>query len=113
MTISVLDANSAPQTISTIGDLLAAIAPVGTLLTTRNTLSTSAEVIIAENTSRKFAEVKNNDTAISIYIGMDNTVSASNGHLLDPGDAFGFEKYSGPIWAVAASGAPVVTTIEW
>ena len=83
------------------------------LATTQNALSTTAEVVIAANASRFFAEVKNADAAINVYLGDDNTVTAANGHLLKPGEAFGFEDYTGAIWAIAASGTPTVTTIEW
>lgn len=83
------------------------------LATTQNALSTSAEEVIASNSSRLFAEVKNADDAINVYIGDDNTVTASNGHLLRPGEALAFETYTGAIWAIAASGTPTVTTIEW
>ncbi len=81
--------------------------------TTQNALSTSAEVVIAANTARVFAEVKNTDAAINVYLGKDTNVTAANGHLLRPGEAFGFEGYAGAIWAIAASGTPTVTTIEW
>lgn len=82
------------------------------LATTQNALSTSAEIVLAANQSRSFCEVKNTDASISIYIG-GPTVSTSTGHLLKPGEAFSAEDYSGAIYAVAASGTPTVTTIEW
>lgn len=84
------------------------------LTTTQNALSTTAEVVLAENLGRAFAEVKNADAAINVYLGDDNTVTAANGHLLRPGEAFNFDRtYQGAIWAIAASGTPTVTTIEW
>lgn len=83
------------------------------LATTQNALSTTAEEVIASNSSRQFAEVKNADDAINVYLGDDGTVTAANGHLLRPGEAFSFERYTGAIFAIAASGTPTVTTIEW
>lgn len=83
------------------------------LSTTQNALSVTAEVVIAANQSRKAAEVKNVDTTIAVYLGDDSSVTSSNGHKLGPGEAFVFEDYAGAIWAVAASGTPTVTTIEW
>ncbi len=83
------------------------------LTTTQNALSTAAEVVIAANTARRFAEVKNTDATISMYIGKDNTVTSGNGHLLKAGESFGFEGYTGAIWMIAASATPTVTTIEW
>lgn len=83
------------------------------LATTQNALSTTAESVIASNSARLFAEVKNSDAAIDVYLGDDNTVTAANGHLLRPGESFAFERYTGAVWAIAASGTPTVTTIEW
>lgn len=88
-------------------------AAASTLTTGQNALSTSNEVVLAANATRIFAEVKNADAAINVYLGKDNTVSAANGHLLKPGEAFSFEHYVGAIWAIAASATPVVTFIEW
>lgn len=79
----------------------------------QNALSVAAEVVVASNTARRFAEVKNADSAINVYLGKDTNVTAANGHLLRPGEAFGFEGYTGAIWAIAASGTPTVTFIEW
>ena len=79
----------------------------------QNALSTSAEVVIAANSARIFAEVKNADAAINMYIGFDGTVTTSNGHLLKPGESFSFEGYTGAIWMIAASGTPTTTFIEW
>lgn len=80
--------------------------------TTQNALSTTREVVIPANPGRHFAEVKNTDGAIAVYVG-DSTVTTSTGHLLAAGEAFGFENYSGAIYAIAASGTPTITTIEW
>jgi hypothetical protein len=84
------------------------------MTTGQNALSTSAEQVLAANDSRKYAEVKNTDAAISVYLGVDNNVSSSTGHLLKAGEAFGFgDNYTGPIHAIAASGTPTVTYVEW
>lgn len=84
-----------------------------TLKTSQNALSTTAEEIAVVKDGRDVIEVKNSDSSISIYLGVDSYVSASNGHLLKAGEAFVFERYVGPVWAVAASGTPTVTIIEW
>lgn len=81
--------------------------------TTQNALSTSAELVLAARRSRVFCEVKNADVAINVYIGGTDAVTTSTGHLLKPGEAIGFESYVGPVYAIAASGTPTVTTIEW
>jgi hypothetical protein len=82
--------------------------------TTQNALSTAAEVVIAANTSRIYAEVSNpTASGIIIYLGKDATVTTANGHILESGKSFGFQGYTGAIWAIAASGTPTITTIEW
>jgi len=83
------------------------------LTTGQNALSTAAEVVIAENPNRSFAEVTNDDAAIKVYLGKDSSVSTTTGHVLKPGVSFGFEGYTGAIWAIAASGTPTVTFVEW
>jgi hypothetical protein len=87
--------------------------PATGLTTGQNALSTTNEVVLAANSSRVFAEVTNADAAINVYIGDDNTVTTANGHLLRPGSSIGFENYRGAIWAIAASGTPNVTFVEW
>jgi hypothetical protein len=81
--------------------------------TGQNALSTAAEVVVAANTARRYAEVTNTDAAILVYLGKDNTVTTANGHVLGAGKSFGFEGYTGAIWAIAASGTPNVTFVEW
>lgn len=83
------------------------------LTTGQNALSTSAEEVLAANANRRFAEVKNADASISVYIGDDNTVTSANGHLLKAGESLDFQQYTGAIWAIAASGTPTVTFVEW
>ena len=78
----------------------------------QNALSTSAEVVVPARPGRAFCEVKNTDAAINVYLGPSG-VTSSDGHLLKPGEAFSFENYIGAVYAVAASGTPTVTVIEW
>jgi hypothetical protein len=79
----------------------------------QNALSTSAEVVIAANSARVYAEITNHDVAINVFLGKDSSLTTSNGYLLAPGKAFGFARYTGPVWAIAASGTPTVSFIEW
>lgn len=95
------------------GTVTANVTKASSLATGQNALSTTAEVVIASNASRIYAEVKNSDSTISMYIGDDNTVSSTTGHLLAAGATFGFENYTGAVWAVAASGTPTITFVEW
>lgn len=82
-------------------------------ITGQDTLSTSAELVVGANPHRLFAEVKNADNSISMYVGFDSALTTSNGHLLKAGEGFGFEHYTGPIYMIAASGTPTATYIEW
>lgn len=79
----------------------------------RNTLSVTPEVAFGTMPNRIFAEVQNLDAAITVYVGKDSTVDAATGYPVRPGAAFSWEDYTGPIWAVAASGTPVVALITW
>jgi hypothetical protein len=79
----------------------------------QNALSTTQEQVLASNSSRIFAEVKNLDSSITVYIGDDTSVTSSNGHALKAGEAFVFEGYTGAIHAIAASGTPTVSYVEW
>lgn len=104
------------QTVEAIGAAVADASgetPASALTTGQNALSTAAESVLAANSNRVFAEVKNADAAINVFLGDDNSVSAANGHLLKPGEAFAFQGYTGAIWAIAASGTPNVTFVEW
>ena len=81
--------------------------------TEQNALSTSAERVAVSNQHRIFLEIKNADAAISVYLGADTSVTTSTGHLLKAGEAFAFENMPDEVWAIAASGTPTVTIIEW
>ena len=83
------------------------------MVASQNALSTSAEVVLAANQHRVFAEIKNTDASISVYIGPDSGVTSSNGHLLKAGEAFSFENMPDAVYMIAASGTPTVTIIEW
>lgn len=107
-----------PSTLTPAGRLRveAAVSAGGgssSLTTGQNALSTAAELVVAANASRRFMELKNTDAAISIYFGADNGVTTATGHLLKAGESFGFENYVGALWAIAASGTPTVTFVEW
>jgi hypothetical protein len=85
------------------------------ITTSQNALSTAAEIIFAANSGVTYREVTNTDASISVYLGNSSSVTSSNGHLLAAGKSFGFD---GPaaklaIYAIAASGTPTVTLVEW
>lgn len=79
----------------------------------QNALSVTAESVLAANANRIYAEVKNTDASVAMYVGKDNTVSSTTGFLLAAGESLGFEDYTGAIWMIAASVTPTVSFIEW
>lgn len=83
------------------------------MLTGQNALSTAAEVVLAESPNRAFCEITNDDIAIKVYLGVSASVTTSTGHVLKPGASMAFEGYTGPIYAIAASGTPTVTFVQW
>jgi hypothetical protein len=83
------------------------------MTTGQNALSTSAELVMAKNINRTTAEITNDDAAIKVYLGVSSAVTTSTGHVLKPGATIRFENYTGPIYAIAASGTPTVTFLEF
>lgn len=81
--------------------------------TEQNALSTSAELVAAGMIGRRAIEIKNTDASIIVYLGMTSAVTSSTGYPLAAGEAFMFEDYDGPVYAIAASGTPTVALIEW
>lgn len=83
------------------------------LFNSQNALSTVAEKVLSTRAGRTFAEIKNMDAAITVYLGKDNTVSSANGYVLKAGEAFSLDNFVGEVWAIAASGTPTVCILEW
>jgi hypothetical protein len=81
--------------------------------TAQNALSTTAELVAAAMPGRRTIEVKNSDASISIYVGYTDGVTTATGHLLAAGHSFLWEDYDGPIYAIAASGTPTITLLEY
>lgn len=76
------------------------------------TLSTSAQQIVAAGSLTNQRTIKNTDASITIYLGPSG-VTASNGYPLKPGETITFDarNTSAALFAVAASGTPVVSAI--
>jgi hypothetical protein len=83
------------------------------MVASQNALSTTAEVVLTANQNRTYAEVKNNDGAIVIYLGHDSGVTSSTGYPLAAGATFGFSNMGDAVYAIAASGTPTLAVIEW
>jgi hypothetical protein len=77
------------------------------------TLSVSNAIAVLTAKTRVFAEVKNLDASIVVYIGGDGAVTSATGRPLAPGEAVTFSNYVGPLYAIAASGTPKVSRMEW
>jgi DNA-binding beta-propeller fold protein YncE len=73
----------------------------------------TAVAVFAANANRIFAEMKNGDAAISVFVGPDNTVTAANGYLVKAGEKISFDGYTGQVWVIAASGTPPISHISW
>ena len=101
--------------VSRLGEIVDAVdsGPVNTLVTGQVVLAATSKLILAANANRRFAEVKNADASISMYIGDSSGVSAANGHLLKAAESFVFSGYTGAVWAIPASGTPTITAMEW
>ena len=89
--------------------------PAGTsaLVVGQNALSTSAEMVIAANPNRRCLELVNTDGTISMYVGPTAGVLTTTGYLLKAGVVVRMEGYTGPIYAIAASGTPSISFMEW
>ena len=75
--------------------------------TGHNTLSTTAEELVAARVGRMGVTIKNLDAAISIYYGPDDTVTSSNGFELKAGESKDVLVQCA-IYVIAASGTPAV-----
>ncbi len=75
--------------------------------------SNAGTAIVGESPNRKFLEIKNTSSTIDIYVGGSASVTSSNGHLVRAGESFGWEEYTGPVYARAASSTAVATYVEW
>jgi hypothetical protein len=76
----------------------------------QTTTSTSAATLVAARATRRGVYIRNFDTSISVYIG-PATVTSSNGMLLKAGESI-FLTWVGLIQVIAASGTPVVGTVD-
>jgi len=72
--------------------------------------SSSATSLLAARATRRAALVTNNDSTISIYVG-GASVATNTGHKLAAGNSITIP-YVGAIYAIAASGSPVVSVSE-
>lgn len=68
--------------------------------------SSAVEVFAARN-GRVTATIKNRDASINVFLGADDTVTTSSGVRLEAGQSLPINT-QGAIYAIAASGAPVV-----
>jgi hypothetical protein len=74
------------------------------------TTSTTSSQLIAARSTRRSVAIKNTDAAITIYYGT-GTVTSANGFPLKPGESQVVDS-TAAINVVAASGTPIVATVE-
>lgn len=77
--------------------------------------SSGATSILTANNARRGFIVKNNGS-VTVYVGMDSTVTTSSGVLLLPQDSWsvnGDRCYRGAIFGIAASATADVRFWEW
>lgn len=78
------------------------------------TIATTATAIVAKNLARIALLVRNN-SAVTIYLGEDSSVTTSNGYPLEAGDEIVYENpgessqlpagvYRGPLYGIVATG---------
>lgn len=80
--------------------------------TEQKTLSTTA-LMVAPKSNRKSLQVLNTDPVITAYIGTSRRVNSTNGFPLLAGASYEFDVAAGDeVWAIAASGAPILAYIE-
>lgn len=91
---------------ATLGAVSAAYSVVSTAL------STAAAQIVAANALPNQRTIKNTDASITIYVGPAG-VTAANGFPLKPGESVKFDapNTTAALFAVAASGTPIVSAI--
>ena len=83
----------------------------------QSTLTTTASEFVPDNTNRHSIIISNPNTASSVYIGQDSTLTATNGTPILAGgnlteDSGGTRMYKGPYWGITSSGSVTVTYWE-
>ncbi len=79
------------------------------------TISATASVLLNANNARRGFVIANNG-AVTIYVGLDATVSSSTGIQLLSQDRFdenGQDCYRGAMWAVTSTGSSDIRFWEW
>lgn len=75
------------------------------------TVTTTSAICLAENTDRLSFALRNIGTN-TIYLGLDSTVSSSNGWPLFMGEFYSNDLVTQDIWAIAAGGTQPLARIE-
>jgi hypothetical protein len=75
-------------------------------------IGTSAGVIKAARASRRSIVVQNAHAANVLTVGMDSSVTTSNGIRLGPGDSLTLEGYTGAVYGIASAASTDVRYFE-
>lgn len=84
-----------------------------TVTTAQVALNASAATQVFTAGDRRFAEIKNLDTSIVVYLGSTSALTSATGYSLAAGATFALDNFIGTIYAIAASGTPSVAVIMW
>lgn len=85
-----------------------------TMTSTQVSTSTTATQIAAADTGFVFRQIRNDPSnTVTIYFGTTSGVTTATGQPLKPGDAQVLSQYPGVIYAISASGAPVVDYLRY
>lgn len=93
------------------GNATQVLAGGATITAGQVTLSTTAAQVLAASSTRRRMILRNNDAAINIFLGPAG-VTAANGILVKPGDPPLPISSTAAVFAVAASGTPVVSWLN-
>lgn len=81
------------------------------------TVTTSATQIFGPSPPRRGSFIRNNDSAISIFVGPDANVTTSNGLPLRAGEIMNIsgmkENWRGAVYGISASGSVDVRFWDW
>ena len=97
------------------GGLASSVNSAGTAVVAQITASTVYALALAANGARRGAIVTNGGT-VPVYWGPDDTVAASTGAEIPPGESLNIDAgalYTGAIYVITASGSAVVSATEF
>ncbi len=107
------DAKDRTVTNPTAANLKAEVVPKKVASGTYNqvSVSTTATGLVTANSSR-IAVIVKNISSTPVYVGLDGSVTTSNGLLLEQGDSLEFTTFTGSIVGITPSGTATIAYME-